>query len=571
MAEPTNFGGPVHDTTTWADAARHVAGSAPGLGTRLVDKLNQRLTGLPPTRNRYTVRFGLRIPTRDGFELVTDHYIPRGKVPAPTILIRSPYGRTFPINLTARAFAARGYHVLLQSCRGTSGSTDRLQPMVKEADDGQDTVEWLRSRQWFDGRLATYGGSYLGFAQWALLQDPPKELRACVVVVGPHDMAEAMYGTGAFRLHDFLGWSDAAASQEQYHGAQRLRHMRQAEQRLHDGLYGLPLAEAAEPALEGAAPWYREWLAHSTPTDRFWADYRAEKALKKSTVPTLLVGAWQDGFLEQTMEQYRVLRDRGVEVALTVGPWTHLETVGKGSPLITRESLAWLDQHLSTDAKAERKSPVRIFVTGPDEWRDLPEWPPATEERAYHLDDDGRLTEVAGAGQSTFRYDPADPTPAVGGRMFAPKINGVHDNRGLEGRDDVLTFTSEPLPRDMELLGAPVAELAVAVDNPHADVFVRVCDVDGRGKSNNVTDTLLRLDPSVPAGSTRHLSIEMAPSAHRFAAGHRVRLQVSGGAHPRYARNHGTAEPPDTATTLAPTVFTVHHVESHVMLRVSPV
>jgi putative CocE/NonD family hydrolase len=559
----------VDDKAMWATAARHVAGSPPGLGTRIVDKLNQRLTRLPASRNRYTARFGLRIPTRDGFELVTDHYIPRREAPAPTILIRSPYGRGFPINLTARAFAAQGYQVLLQSCRGTFGSTGPFQPMVKEADDGQDTVEWLRDRQWFDGRLATWGGSYLGFAQWALLQDPPTELRACVVVVGPHDMAAAMYGTGAFRLHDFLGWSDAAASQEKYQGAQRFRHMRQAERRLHDGLYGLPLAEAAEPALDGAAPWYREWLAHSKVTDKYWADYCAEKALKKSTVPTLLVGGWQDGFLEQTMDQYRVLHDRGVEVALTVGPWTHLETVGKGSPLITRESLEWLDQHLSTDAGPERKSPVRIFVTGPDEWRDVPEWPPPTEKRAYHLDDSGRLSDVPGAGPSTFRYDPADPTPAVGGRMFAPKVNGVHDNGTLEARSDVLTFTSEPLPRDTELLGSPVAELAVAVDNPHADVFVRVCDVDGRGRSRNVTDTLLRLDASVPAGSTQHLSIAMAPAAHRFAAGHRVRLQVSGGAHPRYARNQGTADPPDTATTLVPTVFTIQRAESRVVLPVA--
>ena len=154
--------------------------------------------------------------------------------------------------------------------------------------------------------------------------------------------------------------------------------------------------------------------------------------------------------------------------------------------------------------------------------------------------------------------------------MIAPRVSGVHDNRKLEARSDVLTFTTEALPQDMELLGSPVAELALTVDNPHADLFVRVCDVDARGRSHNVTDTFLRLDPAIPAGSTQHLSLTMAPSAHRFAAGHRVRLQVSGGAHPRFARNHGTAEPPDTATTLAATVFTIHHADSRVVLPVGP-
>src|SRR4029077_12094224 len=231
-----NQGGPVQDTATWANVGGHVTGSAPGRGARIVDKLSDPLTRLPPSRNRYPARFGLRIPTRDGFALVADHFIPHQQ-PAPTILIRSPYGRTFPINLTARAFAARGYQVLLQSCRGTSGSTGALQPMVKEADDGQDTVAWLRDQPWFDGRLATYGGSYLGFAQWALPKDPPEELRACVVIVGPHDMAEAMDGTGAFKLGDFLGWSDGAASLELHQGAGRFLHMLKTERRLHDGLH----------------------------------------------------------------------------------------------------------------------------------------------------------------------------------------------------------------------------------------------------------------------------------------------------------------------------------------------
>ena len=99
-----------------------------------------------------------------------------------------PYGRKFPFSLAfAQLYAARGYHVVLQSVRGTFGSGGVFEPMVNEADDGADTVVWLREQPWFAGRFATIGLSYLGFTQWALLQDPPPELAAAVITVGPHD------------------------------------------------------------------------------------------------------------------------------------------------------------------------------------------------------------------------------------------------------------------------------------------------------------------------------------------------------------------------------------------------
>ncbi|MCO8272145.1 CocE/NonD family hydrolase [Actinoplanes sp. TRM 88003] len=144
-----------------------------------------------------------------------DHFAPVTARPRGTVLLRTPYGRGFPTSvLNGRMFAARGYHVIIQSVRGTFGSGGRFTPMAQEAEDGQDTVAWLREQPWFDGRLATLGASYLGWAQWALMQDPPPELRVAVVYVGPHDFREAVFGTGAFTVGDFLGWSDMIARQE---------------------------------------------------------------------------------------------------------------------------------------------------------------------------------------------------------------------------------------------------------------------------------------------------------------------------------------------------------------------
>jgi putative CocE/NonD family hydrolase len=558
-------------TTTLTTSTTATTRRLPGRLRRLADAALARALGHPRARNRYAVDLGVRIPMRDGVELVGDHYVPLTPKPRGTVLIRTPYGRGFPeAAVHGRTFAARGYHVLVQSVRGTFGSGGSFRAMAQETDDGQDTVSWLRDRSWFDGRLATLGGSYLGWVQWTLLQDPPPELRASIVSVGPHDFREAVFGTGSFTLGDFLGWADQIARQEDGGMLRRLAGGAAARRRLEPALTGLPLADAAEPALEGRAPWYRQWLEHAE-DDAFWRPYRAGDALRAVDVPVLLIGGWQDLFLDQTLEQYRVLRERGVDVALTVGPWTHFGVSVRGAGPNGRDSLAWLDEHVAGIGRRGRAA-VRVFRTGEGTWHDLAAWPPASTEKAFGLRAGGRLTAdgaVPDGAVATFTYDPADPTPSVGGRVMTGAM-GVRDNRALESRPDVLTFTTDPLPADIDVIGSPVVELAMAVDNPHADVFVRLCDVDARGRSHNFSDLLRRLDPAVSAGAVQGLHLTLDQCFHRLVRGHRLRLQVSGGAFPRFARNLGTDGTMAGGSALAPSVHTVHYAQSRLTLPVAP-
>jgi uncharacterized protein len=280
---------------------------------------------LPPKRNRVLLTRGLRVPMRDGVELVADHYAPAAAEPRPSLLIRSPYGRGFEYGLLmAQLYAERGYHVLLQSTRGTFGSGGDFFPVIHEAADGQDTVAWLRGQAWFDGRLGTVGPSYLGWVQWALATDPPPELKAMVVHVGPHDMARLAYGRGPFQLMFLLQWSEMVAHQEHIGMVRGTARMMRAERRLAPVLNALPMESAADNLGGAGAPWFRDWVGGEDPDGPLWDPYRATSALARSTMPTLLVGGFQDPFLDQTLEQYQVLRARGVEVGLTVGPWTHL-------------------------------------------------------------------------------------------------------------------------------------------------------------------------------------------------------------------------------------------------------
>jgi putative CocE/NonD family hydrolase len=515
---------------------------------------------LPGPTSRYTVS-RVSIPMRDGVELLADHYVPAGEVVG-TVLMRGPYGRGFPFPLMFGAlYAARGYRVLLQSVRGTFGSGGTFTPMVHEAADGADTVAWLRQQPWFTGRFATIGISYLGFTQWALLRDPPPELAAAVIIAGPHDFSASVWGTGAFTVNDVLGWSDLVAHQEDpgriRAGIRQLR----AQKSVLRAAAEAPLGAAGRKLLGAGAPWWESWLEHPDTDDPFWEPLRPSAALDRVQVPVLLLSGWQDLFLPQTLHQYRHLRDRGVDVALTMGPWTHAQLLVQGLRTIARETQDWLDTHLAGRPAKARSGRVRFFVNGAG-WREAADWPPPTTEHALYLQPGGCLADTPPTAVSSvsFHYDPADPTPTIGGRLLSPD-GGYRDDTPLTVRSDVLSFTTDPLGDDLYVQGNPVAELAHGSDNPHVDVFVRISEVDAKGRSRNVSDGYRRL-----ADATDSVRLELDAIAHRFRAGSRLRVLIAGGSHPHYARNLGTGEATVTGSQLKPSTHELHFGASRVLL-----
>jgi uncharacterized protein len=539
------------------------------LPRRFAGRALGRMLRLPAPTTGYTVS-SVKIPMRDGVELVADHYEPTGDTePVGTLLLRGPYGRGFPFSLLFGAlYAARGYRVLMQSVRGTFGSGGVFQPMVHEAADGADTVAWLRQQPWFTGRFATIGISYLGFTQWALLQDPPPELAAAVITAGPHDFSASAWGTGSFTVNDFLGWSHLVAHQEDpgriRAGIRQLR----AQKGVARAAGEVPLGAAGRALLGNRAPWWESWLEPPDNGDPFWESLRFGDALEQVGVPVLLLSGWQDLFLPQTLQQYRRLRDRGVDVALTMGPWNHTQLLFGGLRTIATETQEWLDTHLGGRPTQARSGRVRFFVKG-EGWRELPDWPPTTTERALYLQPGGGLVETppspAVSSSASFRYDPADPTPTIGGRLLSPD-GGYRDDTALAARRDVLSFSSDVLTDDLYVHGNPVAELAHSSDNPHVDVFVRISEVDPKGRSRNVSDGYRRLDGTPHGGNT--VSLELDAIAHRFRAGSRIRVLVAGGSHPRYARNLGTGEATVTGSQLTPSTHEVHFGASRVLLPV---
>jgi putative CocE/NonD family hydrolase len=508
---------------------------------------------------------GLEVPAADGSLLIADHYAPVTDEECPVLLVRSAYGRGFPWNsLFGATFAAQGYHVVLQSTRGSGGSGGDFHVWRNEAADGQATVEWLRKQEWFPGAFATIGPSYLAYVQWALGLDPPPEWRAAVLQVASHDFYDAFYPNQQCTCRLELGLVGGVAFFNQAAGqGTYIRALLRLTRHLKHAVHGVPLLDSYRRALGGRRPEFEDWISHAYPDDLFWAGADAGPAADRMTVPVSLVTGWHDLALDQTLRQYDRLRRAGREPTLMIGPWTHTSAFDKGWPELRADAL----EHLRVHVRGEGERTTRVKVHVNDEWRELPAWPPPSTPTRLHLRPGGELGEVA-AGSTSFDYDPADPTPSFAGQLQS-RSAGARDNKNLEARADVRTFTTGPLTTAVEVIGTPTAELYASGSTGHFDLFARLCDVHPDGRSVNVCDGFARLTPDHPDGEL--VTVPMGAAGHRFEPGHRIRLQVSGGAHPRFARNYGTGEPLATAVELVATRTTLHHDPAHPSALVLPV
>ena len=296
------------------------------------------------------------------------------------MLVRTPYGRGFPWDhLFGGLVAERGFHVVIQSCRGTGGSGGEFQPFRHEQADGLATVAWLREQDWFTGVLATIGPSYLSYVQWALAADPPPELRAMVSQNGVSDPYSFVWPGGTFALENVLVATAAMLSFERGMAA-LIRSGLRVQRRLRRVARQLPLIDAYPAALGTRVSHLDEWLQNPDRADPYWASLEIGADRPVPPVPASLLTGWWDACLDQVLERYRQLRDSGTPARLVVGPWTHASGFNQGLAVVLGEALSWLRAY-TADAQPptpipNENLPVRVHVGGAGEWRDLADWPP---------------------------------------------------------------------------------------------------------------------------------------------------------------------------------------------------
>ncbi|GII78845.1 peptidase S15 [Sphaerisporangium rufum] len=527
------------------------------------------MAGIP---HRVALHRDVRVPMPDGVTLLADRWVPLGVPRAPVILIRSPYGRRGLFGLAyGRAFARQGFQVVLQSCRGGFGSQGEPAPL-DEQDDGLATVEWMRAQPWYGGAFAMHGPSYLGFAQWAIAPYAGPDLKAMATQVTASQFRDAAYVGGSFALEATLSWSTLTAMMSgPLSGAAVWFAPRRAQRAM---LSGRPVGELDVLAAGRPLPFFQDVLAHhADPAVPFWKKRDHSATVGEVDAAVTMTGGWYDVFLPWQLKDYAAMRAAGRHPYLTIGPWHHADV--RHGRLANLDALAWFRAHLLGDRSGLRASPVRLYVTGAGEWRDFADWPvPGTRARRWHLQQGAGLGPdgPADAPPDRFRYHPGFPTPALGGPTLLGN-SAPRDNRPLEARADVLVYTGAPLAAGLEVIGPVAAEIYVRAGTPHTDLVVRVCDVAPDGTSLNVCEGVRRLAPGTPpAGEdgVRRVEVELWPVAHRFRRGHRIRVQIAGGAYPRLARNLGTGEPLASGATGVPADQEIFHDPAHPSAVVLP-
>lgn len=496
----------------------------------------------------------------DGVELATDRFYPRLGETLPVILIRSPYGRDLQFRDLALLLAERGFQVLLQSCRGTGGSGGALHLLFQEERDGADTIDWLGRQPWYCGRLALLGTSYLGNAAWAAMHAASSRIAAMALHATLSDARAETYAFGGFTLEGCLVWT-LDITRPQLGGTLRLLlrgwlSLKDAPPGL-AALESLPLRDTDQSAIGHHLTWWQDWVNHAEPGDAFWKPLNFTAGVVRIP-PTAMIGGWHDIFLPWQIMDYVRIHAACRPVTLTIGPWVHAAIEAWGEAV--RQALSLFREQL-LDQPASARASVRLYVMGAEEWREYDAWPPpGMSPVAFYLCAGGRLSSEQPdySEPDSYTYDPSDPTPAVHG----PRLSGVApvgDMSELENRADVLSFTGEPLAASLEVIGAVSAELFFRSSLEHTDFFLVLCDVAPNGRCKNVCDGYVRVRPNpadVRANGVRRAQIEFWPTAYRYSRGHRIRIIVASGAHPRYARNLGSGEPLADAVT-----FCVAHQE----------
>nr|BFE78924.1 hypothetical protein GCM10020093_015250 [Planobispora longispora] len=278
----------------------------------------------PRTAHRVTVQRDLPVPMPDGVTLLADRYVPAGAVRPPTILVRSPYGRRGVFGyMYGRAFARRGFQVVMQSCRGGFGSGGVLDPLGDEHEDGMATLTWLRKQPWYGGSLAMQGPSYLGYTQWAVAPFAGPDLKAMATSVTASQFRDAAYVGGAFALESSLIWTTLTASMgSPLGGAGALLAPRRTRRA---ALSGRPLTELDVLSAGRGMPFFQDLLAHHAEPAAYWGRRDFSASVGEVGAEVTMVGGWYDIFLPWQVKDYVAMRAAGRRPHLTIGPWYHAD------------------------------------------------------------------------------------------------------------------------------------------------------------------------------------------------------------------------------------------------------
>ena len=566
----------------------------------------------------------LYFPARDGKRIAGEF---------PVVLERTPYDKNNAASV-GRFYAERGYVAAIQDVRGRYASEGEFYAFRNEGPDGYEAVEWLAEQPFCNGRVGTFGASYCAAVQSALASLNPPHLAAMIPTFGPSSYYHcSMRQNGALEKRFYVyAFTMAATSKEAIADPALKAAFDRANANLWSWIEH-PIRPGLSPL--ALLPSYEQWcldLLNEVCYNEYWQapGYGPRPYYDQhADVPTLYVGGWYDTYTRATLENFVELRKRkSAPIHLLMGPWTHggVGTASAGDATFPIEGalshyesvrLRWFDQWLKDlPTGVDQDPPVRYFLMGGGDgpqpggkkiahgggWRTAPDWPPpGATVTPYYFHADGSLATEPPADEpepTRYRYDPTDPVPTIGGQLSAiPIPAGGFDQRNdarfpfakgtlpLAARPDVVSFTSARLEQDLVVAGPLEVVLYVETDAADTDFTAKLidwyppCGNAPEGYALNIADSIGRLrfrngyeeEQAVMPDEVYELRFQLYPTANRFAAGHRIRVDISSSNFPRFDANPNTGGPLGTERRWRVAENALHHGRSrpsHLMLCV---
>ena len=497
----------------------------------------QTLTAFPRQVREITTAW---IPLADGQKLAARIWLPADadERPVPAIFEFLPYrlndgtavrdSRHFPY------FAGHGYACVRADIRG-SGESDGLledEYLPQEQSDACEAIAWIAAQPWCTGAVGMLGISWGGFNGLQVAARRPPALRAIVTLCSTDDRyADDVHYDGGCVSSDMLQW---ASSMLGWNGWPP-----------DPAIVGERWREMWLDRLDQAPPMIEPWLAHQR-RDAFWKQGSVCEDYAAIEAAVYAVGGWSDGY---TNAIPRLLEGLPGPRKGLIGPWAHAwPQAGPPGPTIgfLQEVRRWFGHWLAGEDTGIMDEPMLrawmqdsfrpqvCYSERPGRWVAEPDWPaPGVEPLRLHLNASG-LAETAEEGAAlAFTGLQTAGTDAGSWCPYGESADWPGDQRAMDGMS--LTFTSEPLPERLEILGFPDVELELASDRPSALVCVRLCEVFPDGTSALVTRAVQNLThresdehpTALVPGERFSVRVRLDAIAHAFAPGSRIRVGIS--------------------------------------------
>lgn len=577
----------------------------------------------------------IMIPMRDGVKLSTDLYFPaeaKGQLPA--VLLRTVYGKnkTFGWSGVYQLLVEQGYVVVIQDVRGRYESEGSYVVAEHRREDSYDTVDWLISQGWSNQKVGSAGCSYLGETQVILAAAKHPNHVAAVPMSAASGFympgrAWQSFSGGVFELAQTAGWFAASGSQLFYGPPAHIdrgQWFKTPQSRLFkmapevdfaaylELLSSLPTHSLLERAQLPPSE-YKSWIT-SAPDGKFFRNKDLAKRSDTFNVPSLFMDSWYDYGPAETIEMFKTFqRNAQSEQArnnqfLIIGPGTHCDytestddaivgarNLGDASLNYSALQLQWYDYWLKGKENAITEMPhIQYYVMGKNQWRNSEVWPLAsTNYQKWYLAGKGKAQSRTGDGllslnlpdndsRDSYVYDPADPVPSLGGHTCCTGSDteaGGYDQSEIELRQDVLVYTSPELIHGFEVTGELKAVLYVSSSALDTDFTVKLVDVYPTGEAYNIQEGAIRMryrnslsdSQLIEPGKIYQVEVALNVTSNYFAAGHKLRVEISSSNFPRWERNLNTGGNNYDETNWKTAQNTIYHSANYPSHLVLPV